>query len=366
MHLRAVEPAVGAQPAVLDQPGRVDDQRVAVPSSDRVAHPRPVGVFVVRAAVGRNRAERVAPLVEQHDEARRLHDLAGRPHARHAERLAVERRVVELALVGQQLHLRCELRLVRRLVRLGRLAFLRGTVHLVEDALVVGVRPHREEDARRFARCQRLDRLGAPGPHTVQIGMPVGGPRRRLAGGRGTRIGAGAGPPAALRERGRGDDQREAGDDEEPPHGFSFEGSPSQISSLWPSAKVIVRRNARLAPSRARKRRHRPLRHRALVVFHVQVDVDVRVDPVDLGDRSLQRDRLVDVVFRLEGAMRQRRSRGAQQRERESHSTPHELFHRSLQMCGVHMPGPRSPGTGAPRHPAYTGPRSRGTGQLCT
>src|SRR6266550_3624918 len=125
----------------------------------------------MQAAVGRNRAERVATLIEQHDEACRLHDLTRRTHARHAERLAVERRIVELPLVREQLHLLRKLRFIRRLVWLGRLTLLRRAVHLVEDALVIGIGAHREEDARGLARRERLYGLGAAGPDAAQIRM---------------------------------------------------------------------------------------------------------------------------------------------------------------------------------------------------
>src|SRR4029450_10487872 len=99
----------------------------------------------MRTAVGRNRAEGVAPLIKQDDQARRLHDLAWRAHPRDAERLAIERWIVELPLVGEELYFFRQLRLVRRLVRFGRLSFLRGAIHLIEDAFVIRTGADRQQ-----------------------------------------------------------------------------------------------------------------------------------------------------------------------------------------------------------------------------
>ena len=168
---------------------RVDDERVAVPASDRVAHPRlSRRPRLCGAAVGRDRAERVAPLVEQHDETRRLHDLAGRSHARHAERFAVERRIVELPLVRQHLDLRRDAPAYGRLVRLGRLASFAALIHLVEDALVVGL-----------VRTGKRMRVDSPGARALTGSAPARRRRRSDPDDRRRARGVGFAAAAALR-----------------------------------------------------------------------------------------------------------------------------------------------------------------------
>src|SRR5215470_17489305 len=61
-------------------------------------------------------------------------------------------------------------------------------------------------------------------------------------------------------------------------------------------ALTEVRAGDARAARRARAQaRERPRGHFAGRVLHVQIDVHVGVHPLDLGDRALQRDRLVDV-----------------------------------------------------------------------
>ena len=52
----------------------------------------------------------------------------------------------------------------------------------------------------------------------------------------------------------------------------------------------------------------RPVLDRAVRALHVDMDPAVRVDPLHLGEHTLQSDRLLDVEFRRERVMRPRRS----------------------------------------------------------
>src|SRR5205814_8714863 len=69
---------------------------------------------IVRAAVDGDDAEGIALRVEKDQLGRRLHDLRGRPHARHAGGLAVERRIFLDAFAIEVLHALPEFRLVHR------------------------------------------------------------------------------------------------------------------------------------------------------------------------------------------------------------------------------------------------------------
>src|SRR5882762_6184743 len=129
-HVVAVEPPRPPDPALVVEADDVDDKRVAFPLADGVAVPR--GVLrldrIVRAPVDRDDAELVALRVEQDHFRWCLDDLGGRPHPRHACRLAVEGRIFLDALAIEVLHALPEFRLVHRGVLLGRRAVLRRGV----------------------------------------------------------------------------------------------------------------------------------------------------------------------------------------------------------------------------------------------
>src|SRR5690242_16633363 len=55
----------------------VDHQRVSIPVSYGISHPRRIEILWVRTPVGGDDAEEFARLVENHHEVRRLHDLYG-------------------------------------------------------------------------------------------------------------------------------------------------------------------------------------------------------------------------------------------------------------------------------------------------
>src|ERR1700751_3736683 len=42
-----------------------------------------------------------------------------------------------------------------------------------------------------------------------------------------------------------------------------------------------------------------PMLHIAAIVFNVEIEVGVRIDPFDLGDNTRDRERLIEVEFRL-------------------------------------------------------------------
>ena len=76
VHVVAVEPAGPLDPALVVEADDVDDERVAFPLADRVAVPRRVLRLdrVVRTAVDRDHAERVAILVHEDQLGRGLDD----------------------------------------------------------------------------------------------------------------------------------------------------------------------------------------------------------------------------------------------------------------------------------------------------
>src|SRR5438552_17594298 len=80
------------------------------------------------------------------------------------------------------------------------------------------------------------------------------------------------------------------------------------------SLPEVCARDAGPAGGAGTEARKRPWRHLAARVFHVEVDIHVRVDPLDFRHRALQRHRLVDVELRRERMMR--RERCARERER--------------------------------------------------
>src|SRR5215510_9255375 len=77
----------------------------------------------------------------------------------------------------------------------------------------------------------------------------------------------------------------------------------------------------------------------ALVVLHIEMDIDVGVHPFDFRDGALQRHRLADVEFSLEGVMcecgagrHQRGGRGQGGANSESHAADHALFRAVLHL----------------------------------
>src|SRR5688500_7071702 len=69
-----------------------------------------------------------------------------------------------------------------------------------------------------------------------------------------------------------------------------------------------------------------PFRHRAAGVAHIEVDPDVWIAPVDLGDDPLEHHRLVAVELRGKGVMTRHRER-QQERDDERHEGVDYPFH---------------------------------------
>ena len=88
------------EPAAIPQADRVDDKRVALPSTDRVTKPRRLGILRQRTSVGEHLAEHEADLrfVQQYGLGRRLDDLEliDRINSRNAGRHAEAERVVDV------------------------------------------------------------------------------------------------------------------------------------------------------------------------------------------------------------------------------------------------------------------------------
>ena len=63
------------QPTLVVEACRIHDQRIALPTTDRIAHPRRLRVNGKLAAIRVNLAIRVAPFIEHRDHHRRLNDL---------------------------------------------------------------------------------------------------------------------------------------------------------------------------------------------------------------------------------------------------------------------------------------------------
>src|SRR5438105_7103317 len=139
----------------------------------------------MRTAVDEDDAERVAVLVEEDQLGRGLDDLSGRSHARHAVRLAVERRILLDALAIEILHALPELGLVHRLI--GR-TLVDARVALRVDARMafarVDLRLVAEARLRQLHDVALLIRLHAPAaaaarPEAGEVRMAVGRARRR-------------------------------------------------------------------------------------------------------------------------------------------------------------------------------------------
>src|SRR4030095_9923636 len=154
----------------------------------------------------RDDAENVSLLIEEEQLRCRLYDLRGRAHARHAGRLAVERRIFLDAFAIEVLHALPELRLVHRLV--GR--------PLIEACVALGVDTRRaftRIDLRLMAGPSARQLYEIPffigtrlalatattsAPEPGEIRMPIGRARRRHI----LRLLlSGAGSAAALRRR---------------------------------------------------------------------------------------------------------------------------------------------------------------------
>src|SRR5438105_3377093 len=137
----------------------------------------------MRTAVDEDDAERVAVLVEEDQLGRGLDDLSGRSHARHAVRLAVERRILLDALAIEILHALPELGLVHRLIGRtlvdarvalrvdARMAFARVDLRLVAEA--------RRRQLHDVALLIRLHAAAAARPEAGEVRMAVGRARRR-------------------------------------------------------------------------------------------------------------------------------------------------------------------------------------------
>ena len=125
-----------------------------------------------RPSVGitRNRFESA---VEEHDLARRLDDLGRRAHARHALRLAVERRVEDALLVREVFHLREQLRLVLRLVRRGRAPVDRQRSRPVKTSPPSGFTPLSGSSQRTDSPGFTAGGSGADAPDAVEIDFAV-------------------------------------------------------------------------------------------------------------------------------------------------------------------------------------------------
>jgi hypothetical protein len=67
--------STGVQPGLIVESRRIDDQRIAVPSADRVAAPRGLRINGKRAAVRVDLPVRVVHFIQHRDDARRLQDL---------------------------------------------------------------------------------------------------------------------------------------------------------------------------------------------------------------------------------------------------------------------------------------------------
>src|SRR5215472_2458472 len=66
---------VTADLGFIVEPDGVDDESVSVPMTDRVTHPRGIGIGGVRAAVNRNDAKRAGIAMQDRDVVGALHDL---------------------------------------------------------------------------------------------------------------------------------------------------------------------------------------------------------------------------------------------------------------------------------------------------
>ena len=93
----AVRMAHPIEPAPVVEANGVDDQRVARPRADRIAHPSRLRIRRQLAAIQENLAEHRVLLVEDDNQPRRLDDFVrkrDRAESRHPGRLAVRDRVV--------------------------------------------------------------------------------------------------------------------------------------------------------------------------------------------------------------------------------------------------------------------------------
>src|SRR5262249_45661751 len=155
--------------------------------------------------------------VQEYDLPGCLHDLTRSTHPRHPLRLAVEGRIEHALLVRQLFHLREELRFVFRLVRRGRAVVHLDAIEPLED--VVAFRVDALERQQPADRLSGLDgrRKGRGAPDAVEID--------RLGGGNGRKY-------------------HERGEQQRLHDYFLASSSPSQSSTLWPSANVIFRMNA--------------------------------------------------------------------------------------------------------------------------
>src|SRR5436309_13702679 len=95
MQIGAVRMAHTIEPTAFPEATAVDDERIAFPPSDRIAHPSRVRIFRERTAIQKDLPENVVLLVKDKDHLRRLDDLPCKWHrggGRHARRLASRRR----------------------------------------------------------------------------------------------------------------------------------------------------------------------------------------------------------------------------------------------------------------------------------
>src|SRR5690349_21809860 len=246
VHVVAVEPPWPLDPALVVEPDDVDDHRVAFPLADRVAVPR--GVLrldrIMWTAVDRNHAEDVSLRVEEDQLGWGLDDLARRPHARDARRLAVELGVVFRSVAIVVLHLLPEFRLVHRNLRTHPLRHARVAFEVYPRLTVAEIKLllRARTAARQLHEIPLLVRLDAATaaeaatPHTGQIGMAIGRARSRSI--------RGVLRSALLRMEGHeAHRRRHCGGDGKPVelvHGFSGMSFPNHNWALRWSASTMV------------------------------------------------------------------------------------------------------------------------------